>query len=239
MNIQTYVCVNTPSRGGWKEAGGGLRISDMPHYTQVICKWNQWNKIPNWLLRTIERKKGKSHNLQRRRVCRYSILFTTVRKKQEMFILTAQKPFKSCFDWCTVLHSKYCTVTPALPQTSELQYPPPLMHQLISIDLYIGLPHEGRDIHTSLCHLEVNLNLWNGELSWINMDSEGVVRREEKQNSVEKRDGYVTKETSNKKKIPPELPKSLPKECPAVIVDPDNGIRYRRGRLLGKVRHFL
>ncbi|PIK37091.1 hypothetical protein BSL78_26075 [Apostichopus japonicus] len=68
------------------------------------------------------------------------------------------------------------------------------------------------------------------------MDSEGIVKTEEKQNP-DKEQGVllVTKEASeSKKKIPPELPKNLPKECPSVIVDPETGVRYRRGRLLGK-----
>lgn len=71
----------------------------------------------------------------------------------------------------------------------------------------------------------------------IKMDSEGTIRREEKLTLEKRKDDYViTKESSEKKKIPPDLPKSLPKECPAVIIDSDTGVGYRRGRLLGKVR---
>lgn len=66
------------------------------------------------------------------------------------------------------------------------------------------------------------------------MDPEEI-NKEEENHMVEIKPEAKTSETVKEKKIPPELPKKLPKECPALICDPVSGVKYRRGRLLGKV----
>lgn len=65
------------------------------------------------------------------------------------------------------------------------------------------------------------------------MDPEEI-NKEEENHMVEIKPEAKISETVKEKKIPPELPKKLPKECPALICDPVSGVKYRRGRLLGK-----